>query len=340
MKYLIYLLIFTIFSLITSSCGVLWDIYQAQLNYLAPHHSLESNPDYEVLWNLSDINVVGSLHTPMMIGSPNKIIVMGRRKGIVADSTIRGVNSENGNTLWEVHGTFGDIIASDDSVYVGTHGTVTVHSLDIENGYLLWHTYLPSAHSTSDINFAQKKIFVHTNDSEFYILNDKGEVLDDFRETFRTFLELNGILYMEDVLGIQAIELSSKREVWKLRIGERYTYAPIFDDGEIFLRTRNIPSSICSIDQYTGIINWIVVQDAISNLCLAGDRIYFTSSDGYLVAINRYSSFEVSRVKFSPQFDLDKQIGDYLIACDRKNGILAVSFGDNTQIMGLRILNP
>lgn len=113
-----------------------------------------------------------------------------------------------------------------------------------------------------------------------------------------------------------------------------------FDGGEIFLKTKNSSPLIYSIDQYTGKLNWVSTQTLQSNFCLIGDKVYFTTPDGELVAINRYSSIEKSRVKFSPVFDLNKQIGDYYIACDTTNNVLAISFGDNTQIMGLKILNP
>ena len=78
----------------------------------------------------------------------------------------------------------------------------------------------------------------------------------------------------------------------------------------------------------------MITQDIVSNLCIIGDKIYFLNRDGYLVAINRYSSLEDSRVKFSPEFDMSKQISSYSVACDMANNVLAISFSDNTQIMG------
>ena len=330
-----------------SSCGVvsaIYNIYRSQENIPAPDHVLEANSEYEVLWNRTDINAegTGSFGTiPKIVSSPNKIIIMGWRKDSVLGSLILGLNSESGEILWEVPAWYsGKIIASDDAVYLGTSGSAKVRSLNIENGELLWSTFLPWAHSVSDIYFAENRIFVHTNDSEFFVLNERGEILDNFRETFRTFLELQGVLYREDVLGIRAVELATKNELWSLDIDDQYTHAPIFDDGEIFLRTWSTPAKIYSIDQYIGKVNWVTSQDAFSNLCLLGKTIYFTSFDGYLVAINRYTGNEISRIKFSPQFDVDKQISAYYVACDATSNVLAISFGDNNQIMGLKVINP
>jgi hypothetical protein len=64
------------------------------------------------------------------------------------------------------------------------------------------------------------------------------------------------------------------------------------------------------------------------------------SEDGYLVALDRATGDEISRVKFSPEIDLNKQHGGYFITGDPTNNILAISFGDNTRIMGLEIKNP
>jgi outer membrane protein assembly factor BamB len=57
-------------------------------------------------------------------------------------------------------------------LYRGTVGTTTVYAHNIDNGELLWSTWLPSAHSTSTIYFADNKIFVFSNDGEFYVLNE------------------------------------------------------------------------------------------------------------------------------------------------------------------------
>ena len=155
------------------------------------------------------------------------------------------------------------------------------------------------------------------------------------------YLELNGILYMANApLGIKAVDPSSGKELWVLDIDTRYAYDPVFDEGEIFTTANNDSAEIYSIDQYIGKVNWLVSQDVLSNLCVMGDKIYFINPDGYLVALNRYSGIEISKVQFAPRFDVEKQISSYQIACDEANSILAVSFGDNTQVMGLKVLNP
>jgi outer membrane protein assembly factor BamB len=176
-------------------------------------------------------------------------------------------------------------------------------------------------------------------------LSEQGEILYDSNKPIGKYLdkylELNGILFMANApLGIKAVEPSSGKELWIVEIDTRYAYDPVFDEGEIFTTADNDFAEIYSIDQYTGKVNWTVSHDVLSNLCVISDKVYFINPEGYLVAINRYTAFEISKVEFSPKFDIEKQIGSYQIACDKVNNVLAISFGDNTQIMGLKILKP
>jgi outer membrane protein assembly factor BamB len=117
---------------------------------------------------------------------------------------------------------------------------------------------------------------------------------------------------------------------------------PIFDDETIFVRTTGSDGYIYSIDQDTGKVNWKVSQNIYSNLFLANKRIYFLSSNGYLVAIDRNTGMELSRVKFTVQFALNdpKTSGDYCVNGDPENNVLVLAFRDNSQLLGLRVKKP
>jgi hypothetical protein len=58
-----------------------------------------------------------------------------------------------------------------------------------------------------------------------------------------------------------------------------------------------------------------------------------------LVILNRFSGDEIARLKFSPVFDVTSQISGYYVAFVPETNVLAVSFGDNSQVLGLKI-NP
>lgn len=351
MKYFLNILALAILSLITSSCGIVWDMYESQQDYLASPHSIEANSEYEMIWNISDINVLGEsdcCHSnPALVSVSHKIIIGGVDKGSYFDASITAIDSNSGEILWKIPVTtsHSEMVTSDDSLFRGTVGTVTIYAHDVENGELLWSKPLPWSHSASSIHFAEKEIFVNDTNGAFSILSEQGEILynsnNPIGKYLDKYLELNGILFMENApLGIKAVEPSSGNELWVVDIDTRRAYDPVFDEGEIFITAENDSAEIYSIDQYTGMVNWKVSHDVLSNLCVMDDKIYFTNSDSYIVAINRYSGIEVSRVQFSPKFDTEKQIGSYQIACDKADSVIAVSFGDNTQIMGLKVMNP
>lgn len=325
-------------SLLTLSCYAI----ESRQDHPVSLRSLETNNEFEVIWNISDVHMSDNWERSNIVGAPGKIIIGGGQKGDIPNSTIIAVESVSGDNVWTKRFAKSGykMIVQGENLYRGTVGTVIVQCYCTNSGELLWDTRLPWTHSTGDIYFAENKIFVYTIDSEFFILNEEGEILDNFSETFRTFLQIDNILYMEDVLAIKAVDFYSKEELWLLEIGKRYRQAPIFTDGTIFLSTWLNPADIVSIDRFTGEINWKVSQDVLSNLYVAGERIYFISFSGHLVIIDRYSGEEISRVIFSPPFDLSKQNGGYFVTGDPTNNVLAVSFGDNTQIMGLKIKNP
>jgi len=334
MKKLLGVLIFIATALTNSSCGILWDIYESQQNYLAPQHTLEENNEYEVVWSRSDIESF------TLISSSNKAIVQGAQKGKIFQASVFGINSTTGEILWEIPGSNAEtIIANDNVLYRGTVGTTKVYAHKIENGELLWSTFLPLVHSTSSLSYANNKIYVHSNNDAFYVLNEQGEIIDNFWETSIIFSVIDDVLYMEENYSLKAVDYLSKKALWQVDIGQRYT-DPVFEGREIIVKTWTYSADIYSIDRYTQKINWVTAQEVASNLCLIKGKIYFINPDGFLMAIDQPTGNEISRVKFSPQFDLAIQIGTYSVACDVANDILVISFGDNTQIMGLKVMTP
>lgn len=310
---------------------------------VAHQYILETNDSFETIWNLSDIGVFPNNRRSSIIGAPGKINILGwKTSGAQTDGVI-GLDSLTGKIVWMVsEANVGEIISNGENVYGGTYGIAIVRSYNIEDGKLLWQTLLPSLHSITDIYFAENKIFVHTNNAEFYILNDQGKILNSFSEIHDTFLELDGVLYMSDVSAIKAVEFSSKKELWRLELGMDigYAYAPIFDNGTIFLNTSDVPAHIYSIDQNTGKVNWKADQDILSNLYITEDKIYFLNPDSCLVVLDKLTGNELAKIQFSPSFNLRDQNDSYFISGDPTNNVLAVYFGDNNQMLGIKVSNP
>jgi outer membrane protein assembly factor BamB len=307
-----------------------------------PKYALEENGEYIVIWNRTGIGMNPNDRRPAMVGGPGRIIVDGRKNLPLALTKIYGLDSLSGEDVWEISNAGGgQLIIEEEYLYFGAAGWAKVISYNIENGELVWSTSLPWAHSVTDLYFAQNKIFAHTNDSEFFVLSDDGEILNNFSETFRVFLETNNILYMEALFSVKAVDASSKKEIWHLKLDDKYTHAPIFDNGTIFIRTWDSSSTyIYSVDQTAGVVNWKVSAEVLSNLYLAGDKFYYMSRDGFFVSADRSTGDEISRVKFSPEIDLNALTGGFFITGDAVNDIIVVSFEGNDQIMGIRVINP
>ena len=336
--------VFVILSSLIYSCqGIIWDMHESQVNYLEPLHFLEPNDEFEVMWGMSEISLGYSNLRPTLTGGGGRIILEGLERETYLTGTIMGLDSITGNMIWKIPATGsgnGEKIIQNNILYRGTTGVAVVQAYNIENGELIWQTKLPQAHSVTDIYSAENKIFAYTSDSEFFVLNEKGGIVDSFPETLRVFLEMDGTLYMEDNFAIKAQNAFTRRELWRLEIEDYYTHAPIFENGTILLRTWNNPAYIYSIDQNTGKVNWKVLKDALSNLFVARRKVYFLDFDGCLVTIDQKSGSEISRVEFSPPFDIERRDGGYFVSGDLVNNILVVSFGDNNQIMGLKIKAP
>lgn len=343
-KQLLSIVIIILSTLILSCRGIIWDMNESQKEYSAALHFLESNDNFEELWTMSDLSLSGGDQRSTVVGGSGMVILEGLKKGsyLNLNSTLVGLNSVTGNIIWQSLATgsgSGEKIVSNNILYRGTSGTATIQAYNIEDGGLMWQTRLLGGHSVVDIYFAENRLFAYTSDSEFFILNEGGRILDNFSDGLRVFLEMNGILYKEGDFAITAIDSSTKKELWRSEIEDYYTHSPIFDNGTIILRTRTLPAYIYSIDQYTGKVNWKISEDVLSNLYVSNGEIYFLSSDGCLVALDKTSGSEILRLRFSPAFDLQEEYGGYFVSGDSDNDVLVVAFGDNTQILGLRIKN-
>lgn len=301
---------------------------------------LETNDEFDVIWDVTGFNMHASNRRSMIVNSPDMFIVEGWNNQ--RSLSLFALDSISGEILWQTPFNSympGDMVSQDAVVYRGTSGAANVQSYDAENGKLIWKTNLPLAHSTSEIYFANNKIYVFTSDNMFFTLNEQGEILNSRHETFTTYVEIGNILYFEENISLKAVDSITREEIWRVKTDDRFTHSPIFSDGAIFLRTWAVPSYIYSIDQKTGTINWKVSQNVLSNLAVSDDRIYFISFDGYLVILDRDSGNELGKAKFSSLFDLTQGTDGYFISVDSTNNVLAVSFADNSQILGLKILN-
>ena len=295
------LIVFLILNMLMTSCTII----ELALDGREVSHWLEANQEFDVLWDLTNVRMSTSKQRPLMIGLPGKIVAEGSNSG--NSFSLLAFDSSTGDLIW--HTPFssrmpGNIISHIDVIYRGTAGAAKVQAFDANNGEMMWETNLPGAHSASEIYWADGKLCIFTVDNMFFILDEGGNILDERRETFTTYLEMDNILYFDQNFSLKATDTVTRKELWQLKIDDRFTHSPIFVDGEIFLRTWTTPGFVYSIDQDTGEINWKVSHDVLSNLVISKNKVYFLDFDNYLIALDRNSGNEITKVKFSPQFDL------------------------------------
>lgn len=336
---------FSILMLLMTVCLPLQSCYfdNLFLHTPMPDRVLEANDEYEVIWSLPDIYMDNCSQDSLMANTEGRIFVEGRLSKLLRPS-LSAIDSLKGDIVWQIKPASGPnkgiILVQNEVLYRATVGMAAVEAYSTTDGTLLWQAELTGGHSASNLNFAENKIFVLTNDLEFFILNTQGEIIGHRYPVSNAYLEKNGVFYKADT-ALRAIEISTERELWQVHVS-RLGNLPIFDDETIFMRTIDSDGYIYSIDQDTGKVNWKVSQNIKSNLFLANKKIYFLSSDGYLVSIDRDTGLELSKVKFTVQFDLNnlKTTGDYCINGDPENDVLAVAFRDNSQLLGLKIKKP
>ncbi|MBI9051561.1 MAG: PQQ-binding-like beta-propeller repeat protein [Anaerolineaceae bacterium] len=324
-----YYLLLVVIIFIGVSCIIYGNVSSGSI----PFYVLEPNDEFQAVWEIFEDN------TNRIVGTVGKFIIHGHVDG-TSIYQLTALDSINGNSIWVRSNTIGeDVITNRDVLYQGTSGIAYVRAFDVNTGDELWSTRLPKAHSVDMLSYTNNEILVHTTDSQCFVLNDDGEILNRFEETFVVFLKTNGFLYMENGFGIQSVDYSSKEIIWDLEVSP-YFSVPFYSDGTLFMNTHSDNGYILAVNHKTGEVNWKVNQDVLSNLYVTDTKLYFVNKDSELVVLDKTTGDEISITKFTPTFDLDIQNEEYYITGDPTNNILAISFGDNNQIIGLKILNP
>ncbi len=145
---------------------------------------------------------------------------------------------------------------------------------------------------------------------------------------------LDEILYQDRSNRLIGVDLKSKESLWEINLGNgRIIFSPIIDRDTMFIQTTR---AIFSVNLETKEVNWQSSYNIVSNLCVMDQKIYFLTSDGALMSIDKKTGEQISKVKFTTdQFDYPYK---YHIAGDRDNQILVISFEDADQLLGLKIV--
>ncbi len=307
-------------------------------NILAVDYALEENRFYEEQWRLKKEKFIISSDNSPIANNDGIIIIHGNDN--LGFTYVKAIDSVSGEVIWITFlntTSAGVMITKDDYVFVAVGGLPTVIALNIQ-GEVLWNKTLLFAKSVSEMSFNDQQLTVYTGDQEFYILDPNGNFIQDRSfESGTVFFIIDHIKYHLDGNAFVAYDNEQKGNIWELEMNKGVDGSPILDGDMIIFLTRSGNKYIYAVNKYNGTLYWRKNHDVYSNLCVLNDVIYFVDYYNSLVAVDKYSGEEISRVKFNQPIDYSHS-GFYLTA-DSKNNILVITLGRTDQILGLKVVD-
>lgn len=305
-------------------------------------HVLVENSFAKMLWKKENIMIFIDSGASMLTSAPNRIITLE-----IQPKNLSAFNSLTGDLSWEKPGAFPNILAVHDmTIYLTNLNSFEAY--DSSDGNKIFQTLLPYSGLFTSINFDEDNIFLHSANGSFFALDLQGSIVRSTGpNTYPMPYIINDVTYANTIDGIIATDTQTEELIWQANIPEEGFYTgPYFSEDSIYIRTGSstIPGKVYAIDKITGTILWKDDTDAISNICLLGENIYFLTQEGYLKVLDRKTGVEVERLEFFPRpFILptaEWRLGGYYVTSDTTNNILAVSIGDSYQLFALKVINP
>lgn len=328
----VYLLL--ILALICTACSPA-DIYT---DSFSQSHIPPAGHGIEILWEKVDVVLSDNPDYPSLVSSDNIVLLEGRNRDEPGKFHVFAYQVDDGQFIWKIEAPFyASSVLKENGVYF--RGIVgRIQAFELLTGNLLWETKLPGARSVTDLYTYDDKIVAQTNnDNEYTLLAMNGQILQRTSIKNHSFFRIDDLVFIKKYNAIEAVEISAGMVVWSVDVKDGISFPPLFNDGRIYLISKGLPNKIISINQKTGEVNWQRDTKAISNLCILGSKIYFLETDGSLVGLDKGNGEDVLTIKFSPGVDYQAYPGRYYIACDASVNVLVVSFGDNDQVIGLRV---
>lgn len=330
-------IILSIFFLVFASCLPFSIPYEVILNEISIDYDIVENSVYEKIWEISEINIASNGVKPTIVNGDNVFYIHGSES--IKGSFVKAIQSVDGKLIWETNlNTIenGEIIYSDGYIFLGVGGLPQILALD-DSGAILWRKTI-GTRSVSNLYFVNDQLNIYTASQNFYIFDKEGNAIRERTfESENVFFVENNIKYHIDVNSFVAVNEVTNEKIWEVEVDGNLLGKPIFEHENIFYVSR-FPLKIISMNRESGFVNWVKEYFVLSNLCVMDTKIYFIDYEGYLVEINKINGEQLSKVKFNRSVDSSRQA--YYIAGDVENNILAIAFGLERQVLGLKISNP
>jgi outer membrane protein assembly factor BamB len=303
-------------------------------------------PEVHLPINNSDVKFLWSRYYPFasaLVEEPDHIIGL-------RFTTITSFDSLSGKIKWEITGDYPtELINSSSVLYETTNNALK--AFDAQSGNLIWERYLKIGNALSLFADSEHIFVQHQTGNPIVILDKSRNVVRslDVSMTIHPLSIDGNKLFFIDVNGLNTFDIDKNRLDWSVNVE---SVSQSMSSESVFYLDSATPASIdtiLAIDKSTRGVIWTWGKFAdiniISNLCILDEEIYFLTADGFLIGLNKINGQEVAKLEFSNKpFVLyrseEPQVGEYHIAADPKNRILAIAFGDSFQLMAIQLIEP
>ncbi len=280
-----------------------------------PHKvTQENNLPVELLW-VQEVYIARGSKGTKVVAVDDKVFFLGS-----TESTERGMlvalQGNDGKTIWQKTGSFREISADSEALYVG--GQSWIFSFMLASGETIWSTKLPGFHNNVMYLYAVDDVlYTQGSTSGEHLKNVKTGEIFDISQSFRSFP--SGILE---------------------------AYIPTITKDKIFYGSGKDAFSSASAWQrqpYYDLLWKTEEENVISNVAVSDKVAYFLTYNDDLLMLNVNTGERLGKIHFEPSINFFENQGasqgeGYYVAVDGESNLLYVILGDSNQMFAFQIL--
>jgi outer membrane protein assembly factor BamB len=335
------LLLILLFAIFIQACSATSTIPGAGQSCTQPEHDIVDNSHFKLLWEKSGIYTLPSNANPTIQGLPPRIFIGVQNSN--NESAVIAFDIGTGNSLWQEPVTLPvNILASGDTLYVGSYNKLTAH--DPETGNLIQAIDFPKVGTINNMYSSGQYLNMSTGNGSWIVYdtkNDDSEISEPLLP-YVPFLHENEILYINDAEGFKALDANTRSILWQHQIDDPINSHPLFTSDVIVLSTET--RQVYVLNRHNGDLIWSHNFSIISNLATDSAYLYFLTPTGELKVIDIQNGQEIQSLSFLPaSFQISTSStmrSGYNIWVDPNGEILVLSLGDSCQLMTFRLGLP
>jgi len=280
-----------------------------------PHKvTQENNLPVELLW-VQDVYIAFVSKETKMVAVDGMVLFLGSTKPTERGMLV-ALQGNDGRTVWQKPGSFREISADSEALYVG--GLSWIFSFALESGETIWSTKLPGFHNNVMYIYAVDDVlYTRGSTSGQHLKNIKTGEIFDISQPFRSLP--SGILE---------------------------AYIPTITKDKIFYGSGKDAFSSASAWQrqpYYDFLWKTEEENVISNVAASDKVAYFLTYNDDLLMLDVNTGEKLGKIHFEPSINFFENQGasqgnGYHVAVDDENNLLYVILGDSNQMFAFKVL--